>query len=173
MNQESIVKEVINILVLLGLEVYLIGARSIILHGVKLGRETKDWDLTMDKPYTVKLRDKLTSSLREKGYNVQWRKWGLLVEKWGVQVDINYAPLILDDEFKRRIKNIGGFKVPSLEDIIILKLMSGERRDISDLKKILTQKWSELVKQYLVKRAKQAGLERSLIKLIRRLRLRI
>ena len=51
--------------------------------------------------------------------------------------------------------------------------MSGEWKDISDLKKILTQKWSELDKQYLVKRAKQAGLERSLIKLIRRLKLRI
>ena len=81
--------------------------------------------------------------------------------------------MILDDEFKRRLKKIGGFKVPSLEDIIILKLMSGERKDISDLKKILAQKWSELDKQYLVKRAKQAGIEKSLIKLIRRLKLRI
>ena len=74
MSQENIVKELVKILTSAGLEVYMIGTRSIIFHGVDLGRETKDWDLTIDKPYTIELRNKLTSLLRGKGYKVQWRK---------------------------------------------------------------------------------------------------
>lgn len=171
-KQESVVKELIKILSSIGLEVYVIGARSLILYRVDLGRETRDWDLTIDKPYTVELRDKLTNLLRRSGYSVQWRKWGLLVEKGEAHIDINYAPLILDDEFKVRARIIGGYRVPSLEDLVVLKLMSGERKDMSDLKKILVQKWSSLDKQYLMSRVKQAGLEKEYMKLIKRLGLK-
>jgi len=68
MSQENIVKELVKILTSAGLEVYMIGTRSIIFHGVDLGRETK---------------------------------------------------------------------IPSLENLVVLKVMSGEHKDISDLKKIL------------------------------------
>ncbi|RLE92636.1 MAG: hypothetical protein DRN04_09720 [Thermoprotei archaeon] len=68
MSQENIVKELVKIMTSAGLEVYMIGTRSIIFHGVDLGRETK---------------------------------------------------------------------ISSLENLVVLKVMSCEHKDISDLKKIL------------------------------------
>jgi len=62
--------------------------------------------------------------------------------------------------------------LPSLEDIVVMKLMSGERKDRGDLKKILHKAWHRLDKEYLYKRARQAGLEKELEKLLRRLGLR-
>ncbi|GEM_PF-5695715 len=50
--------------------------------------------------------------------------------------------------------------------------MSGERKDIEDLKKVLHQAWHRLDKEYLYKRVRQAGLEKELKKLLRRLGLR-
>lgn len=158
-----------RILLGLGLRVFIIGARSLMVHGVDLGRETRDWDVTIDKPFTPELRDTLTRELRSRGFKVQWRKWGLLVED-DIHVDINYAPLTLDEEFLGRSRALAeGILLPSLEDIIILKLMSGERKDLDDLKRVLHQAWHRLDKGYLYKRARQAGLERELGKLLRRL----
>jgi hypothetical protein len=156
----------------LGIRVLIIGARSLVMHRVNLGRETRDWDVTLDKPFTPELRDAITRELRSRGFKVQWRKWGLLVED-DIHVDINYAPLTLDEEFIMRSKKIAdNLYLPSLEDIIILKLMSGERKDITDLKRILNQEWHLLDKEYLYKRARQAGLEKELNKLTRRLGLK-
>ena len=89
----------------LGLKVFIIGARSIIIHGVDLGRETRDW-VIIDKPFTPELRDAITRALRSNGFRVQWRKWGFLVED-DVQIDINYAPLTFDSEFERGSVKIG------------------------------------------------------------------
>lgn len=158
-----------SILTRLGLRIFIIGARSIMVHGVDLGRETRDWDVAIDKPFTPELRDAITRELRSKGFRVQWRKWGFLVED-EVHVDINYAPLTLDDEFIKRSRTLASnILLPSLEDIVILKLMSGERKDREDLKKILHQAWHRLDKEYLFKRARQAGLEWELERLLRRL----
>ncbi len=119
------------------MEVFIIGARSVIVHGVELGREIHDWNIAIDKSFTPELRDAITRELRSRGFKVQWRKWGFLVED-DIHVDINYAPLILDNEFIERSTKLGSnIALPSLEDIVVLELMSGERRDIEDLKKIL------------------------------------
>lgn len=156
----------------LGLRVFIIGARSIVIHGVDLGRETRDWDVAIDKPFTPELRDAITRELRSRGFKVQWRKWGFLVED-DVNVDINYAPLTLDEEFANKSRRIAeNIFLPSLEDIIVLKLMSGERKDIADLKKILSQTWHKLDREYLYSRARQAGLEKELEILARRVGLR-
>ena len=158
-----------RILSRLGLRVFLVGARSIMIHGVNLGRETRGWDVIVDKHFTSELRDALTEELRAMGFKVQWRKLGLLV-KDDIHVDINYAPLILDEEFVARSRLIAeNMYLPSLEDLVILKLMSGERKDIGDLKRILHQRWSSLDREYVYKRARQAGLEKNLDRILRRL----
>ncbi len=54
----------------------------------------------------------------------------------------------------------GKLMIPSIEDLAILKLMSGEKKDLSDLKKILHQAWHRLDREYLYRRASQAGLEK-------------
>ncbi len=127
--------------------------------------------IVIDKPFTTELRDAITRELRSKGFKVQWRKWGFLVED-GIHIDINYAPLTLDEEFMNRSHVVAeNLLLPSLEDLVVLKLMSGERKDIDDVKKILSQAWHMLDKEYLYKRVQQAGLERELKKTLRRLKL--
>ena len=123
----------------------------------------------MIRPFTPKLRDALTRELRSRGFKVQWRKWGLLVEG-DIHVDINYAPLILDEELVRRSRVLGeNILLPSLEDLLVLRLMSGERKDYEDLKRILYQAWHRLNKEYLFRRVRQAGLDRELRRILRRL----
>ncbi len=68
---EEVVRETVRILKDLGFRVYLIGARSLILYGVDLGRTTRDWDLVIDRPYTTSIRDLITHTLRSIGYTVQ------------------------------------------------------------------------------------------------------
>ena len=155
-----------------GVKVFIIGARSLIIHGVNLGRETRDWDVTIDKPFTPELRDTITRELRSRGFKVQWRKWGFTVED-DVHIDVNYAPLTLDKVFIERSRVLAhGILIPSLEDLVVLKLMSGERKDISDIKKILHQTWSMIDREYLYRRAKQAGLEKELERILRRMNLK-
>ncbi|RFA98266.1 DUF6036 family nucleotidyltransferase [Pyrobaculum aerophilum] len=157
------VKQVVEICKSLGFKVFLIGARALQFYG--LYRQTGDWDFVIDKPFTAEVRDSLTAALRNAGYLVQWRKWGLYIDAGGVHVDINYAPLILDDEFIARSREVSGIYIPSPEDLVILKLASGERKDIDDLKKLLRL---PLDLEYLKKRAVQSGLERELRKMWKR-----
>jgi hypothetical protein len=49
--------------------------------------------------------------------------------------------------------------------------MSGERKDIDDVKKILLQLHDRLDMDYIRLRARQAGLERELERILRRLKL--
>ncbi|MGC9170892.1 MAG: DUF6036 family nucleotidyltransferase [Thermoproteus sp.] len=157
------VRRVVEICRSMGYRVFLIGARALEFYG--LVRQTADWDLAIDQPFTVEVRDRLTEALRGVGYSVQWRKWGLYVDAEGVHVDINYAPLILDDEFVSRCREAGGLLIPSPEDLAVLKLASGERKDIEDLKKLLRL---PLDLSYLRRRALQAGLEKELERIWRR-----
>ena len=90
-----------------------------------------------------------------------------------VHVDVNYAPLILDEEFVRRARPLGDAYLPSLEDLLILKLMSGERKDISDAKRIIAQRGGDLDWDYLMRRARQTGLEKDLVGLLRRMGVRL
>jgi predicted nucleotidyltransferase len=166
------IRVVIDTLRSLGFKVFIIGARSLVMHGVDIGRETKDWDLFIDKHFDVELRDKITRLLRDRGFKVQWRKWGFYVNSDDVHVDINYAPLTLDDTFISRCSEVEpGLYLPSPEDLLVLKLMSGERKDIDDVKKILLQLHNRLDMDYIRLRARQAGLERELEKILRRLKL--
>ena len=64
-----------------------------------------------------------------------------------------------------------GILLHCLEDIVVIKLMCGERKDLDDLKKILSSRWRELDKHYLHERRGRQGLEKELEKLVRRLRL--
>jgi len=81
----------------------------------------------------------------------------------GIHVDINYAPLTLDEEFERRAKKVWkNVFLPSLEDLVILKLM-GRKKDIADAKRIASTK--KLDYDYLKRRAEQAGLSSELKKL--------
>ncbi|MEM1598546.1 MAG: hypothetical protein QXP31_02890 [Pyrobaculum sp.] len=73
------VRKVVDVLTGLGFKVILIGARALRLYGVL--RETRDWDFTVDVPYTPEVRDRITSALRALGCAVQWRKWGFYVAK--------------------------------------------------------------------------------------------
>ena len=164
--------DIIKLLNMLNVRVFLIGARSIAIHNIDIGRETQDWDITIDKPFTQEIRDRITRTLRNRGFKVQWRKWGFLVDN-DIHVDINYAPITLDHEFIERSRRIyENLFVPSLEDLIILKLMSGERKDIDDLKKIIHQAWGSLDRDYLYRRARQAGLDKRLDRIVSRLGLR-
>jgi len=165
------IRVVIDTLRSLGFKVFVIGARSLVMHGVDIGRETKDWDLFIDRHFDVELRDKITRLLRDRGFKVQWRKSGFYVNSDDVHVYINYAPLTLDDMFISRCSEVEpGLYLPSPEDLIVLKLMSGERKDIDDVKKILLQLRGKLDMEYIRLRARQAGLERELERILRRLK---
>lgn len=76
----------------------------------------------------------------------------------GAHVDVNYAPLTLDDAFLKRCRRVGDVLLPSAEDLIILKVMSGERKDVEDIKEILRR----VDLDYLLKRASEAGVEKEL-----------
>ena len=83
------IRVVIDTLRSLGFKVFVIGARSLVMHGVDIVRETKDWDLFIDRHFDVELRDKITRLLRDRGFKVQWRKWGFHVNSDDVHVYIN------------------------------------------------------------------------------------
>lgn len=152
--------EVLQVLESLNAKAYLIGARALIMHGA-LARTTKDIDLMITVEDLKTLRGELTGKLREKGFLVQWRSWGLLVKsKSGLEIDLNTPMLILDEEFqKRAIRIWGNLYLPSVEDLIVTKLMSLERKDYSDIKEIF-----KLAKnidfEYLCRRISQANLKR-------------
>ena len=86
-------------------------------------------------------------------------------------MDINYMPLTLDDEFIARSRALGEVLVPSIEDLIILKLMGGEDKDIEDVKRLL--RLPNLDIDYLVRRARAAGVDKDLLRVARRVGLRL
>ena len=75
----------------------------------------------------------------------------------------------MDDEFRRRANSYGKFKVPSVEDLVVMKLM-GREKDLKDAVKLL-----RLVSDfdYLRKRAEEAGLLKELRKAAARAGVRI
>ncbi|MGC9153834.1 MAG: hypothetical protein ACP5GY_08945 [Vulcanisaeta sp.] len=70
------VSVIISMLKQLGFRVFLIGARALAFYGIV--KETGDWHLTINRPFSVEIRDLITNKLRDLGYNVQWRKWGFM-----------------------------------------------------------------------------------------------
>jgi hypothetical protein len=151
---------------------YLIGARALILHGL-LHRTTKDIDIMVTVSDVKELRGKIAEALRKRGFNVQWRVWGLLVKtSGGYEIDVNGPLLIYDKEFHAFSKQIyGNLYLPSLEDLIVTKLMAFGRRDYEDLKDVLG-KAEGIDYNRLCKRIREAGLLNEFNKLSKRLGVR-
>ena len=66
----SVLVEVAECLERDGLRVFIIGARAVLMHGIDIAREARYWDVALDKPFTIELRDAITRRLRSKGYKV-------------------------------------------------------------------------------------------------------
>ncbi|ADN51790.1 DUF6036 family nucleotidyltransferase [Vulcanisaeta distributa] len=160
---------VVSVLRKLGFRVFLIGARALAFYGIV--RETGDWDLTIDRPFSVEVRDAVTRELRGLGFSVQWRRWGFYVDAGAVHAYINCMPLTLDEEFISRSRALGDVLIPSIEDLIILKLMSGEDKDVEDVKRLL--KLPNLDLPYLLRRSRDAGVDKDLLRIARKIGLRI
>ena len=165
----KIFEEMVATLNRLGMKVFLIGYRALEIRGITINNETGDHDVFIDKPFTPEVRDEITSVFRGLGYNVKWRKWGMAIEYGDIHLNIHNTPLIFDDEFMGRCEYRDGVYIPSLEDLIILKLMSGKARDIKDIKKIFSIEGVRIDLKYLMNRARDAGLEKPLKKLLRRM----
>jgi len=165
-------EDVLNAIEAVGANAYLIGARALLMHGM-LKRTTRDIDLMITVEELKTLRETLTKELRKRGFIVQWRSWGLLVRsKEGLEIDLNTPMLILDDEFHRRSRRIyKNLYLPSVEDLIVTKLMSLERKDYSDIKEIF--KLSEKIDfEYLCMRVEQANLKREFNRIAKRIGVR-
>jgi len=162
-------KEVLNVLRSMNAKAYLIGARALLMHGA-IARTTKDIDLMITIENLSILRENLTNELRKRGFTVQWRSWGLLVKtKSGIEIDINTPMLLLDKEFESRATKIAeNLYLPSLEDLIVTKLMSLERKDYSDIKEVFKLA-GKIDFDYLCKRIKEANLEKEFNKIAKRI----
>ena len=85
-------------------------------------------------------------------------------------MDINHALLTLGKELVRMSRVLEeNILLPSLEEMVVLKLMSGDRKVYEDLKMMLHQTWHRLDKEYLSGRVRQAGLDRELRRILRRI----
>ncbi|WXG42363.1 MAG: DUF6036 family nucleotidyltransferase [Candidatus Freyarchaeum deiterrae] len=164
--------ELLKILEEFNYNAYLIGARALALHGF-LHRTTKDIDIMVSVSDVKELRGKITETLRKRGFNVQWRSWGLLVKtSSGYEIDVNGPLLIYDDEFHTLSKQIHrNLYLPSIEDLIVTKLMALGRRDYEDLKDVL-EKAEKIDYNRLCKRVNEAGLLKEFNKLSKRLGMR-
>ncbi|WP_231845516.1 DUF6036 family nucleotidyltransferase [Pyrococcus abyssi] len=89
-----------------------------------------------------------------------------------MEVYINTPMLILDEEFQRRATKIfENLYLPSIEDLIVTKLMSLERKDYSDIKEVF--KLSKNIDfEYLCRRIEQANLKREFNRIARRIGVR-
>lgn len=85
-------------------DVYLIGARALILHGL-LQRTTKDIGVMVSVGDVEQLRGKITQELRGRGFDVQWRSWGLSIKTpSSSRIDVNVPLIIYDNEFREHSK---------------------------------------------------------------------
>ena len=161
--------EVIEVLEVVGARAYLIGARALLMYGA-ITRTTKDIDIMITVEDLKTLRDTLTKKLRKRGFMVQWRSWGLLVKsKRGLEIDLNTPMLLLDEEFQERARRVyRNLYLPSLEDLIVTKLMSLERKDYGDIKEVF--KFADKIDfDYLCRRVQQANLKREFNRIAKRI----
>ncbi|MEX2725344.1 MAG: hypothetical protein Q6367_015750, partial [Candidatus Freyarchaeota archaeon] len=85
-------------------DVYLIGARALILHGL-LQRTTKDIGVMVSVGDVEQLRGKITQELRGRGFDVQWRSWGLSIKTpSSSRIDVNVPLIIYDNDFREHSK---------------------------------------------------------------------
>ncbi len=160
---------ILKVLEAVGARAYLIGARALLMYGA-ITRTTKDIDVMITVEDLKTLRDIMTRELRKRGFMVQWRSWGLLVKsKRGLEIDLNTPMLLLDKEFQRRARRVyRNLYLPSLEDLIVTKLMSLERKDYSDIKEVFKLA-GKIDFEYLCKRIQQANLKREFNRIAKRI----
>ena len=161
--------EVLEVLDAVGAIAYLIGARALLVYGV-ITRTTKDIDIMITVEDLKTLRETITKELRKRGFTVQWRSWGLLVKsKHGMEIDLNTPMLLLDEEFHRRARKVHrNLYLPSLEDLIVTKLMSLERKDYGDIKEVFKLA-GKIDFEYLCMRIEQANLKREFNRIAKRI----
>ena len=165
-------EELLRILEEFNYNAYLIGARALILHGL-LHRTPKDIPIMVSVGDVRELRGRITEELRKRGFSVQWRSWGLLVKtRSGYEFDVNGPLLIYDKEFHEFSRKIHrNLYLPSVEDLIVTKLMAHGRRDYEDLKDILGRA-KEINYSRLCKRIRETGLLKEFNRLSKRLGVR-
>mgnify|MGYP005840438141 CR=1 FL=1 len=87
----------------------------------------------------------------------------------GYGIDVNGPLLIYDREFHEHSKRIhSNLYLPSLEDLIVTKLMALGRRDYEDLKDVL-RKAEKINYNRLCKRVREAGLLKEFNKIAKHL----
>ncbi len=89
--------------------------------------------------------------------------------KRGLEIDLNTPMLLLDEEFQGRARRVyRNLYIPSLEDLIITKLMSLERKDYGDIKEVF--KFADKIDfDYLCRRVQQANLKREFNRIAKRI----
>ncbi|MHB8565586.1 MAG: DUF6036 family nucleotidyltransferase [Nitrososphaerales archaeon] len=61
--------------------------------------------------------------------------------------------------------------LPPLEDIVLMKLIAGRSKDMTDLKHILSTGRDKIDKERLLEKAKNAGFEKKIVSLLKRIEL--
>jgi len=169
LHWSKVFDEIINYFKEQGIKIILIGIRSAYYSGIPIFELTQDLDISI--PTTLNYMKKtVTQDLRKRGFIIQWRTWGLIAKKDGERIDISLTPITFDEQFLKRAKTTKGLIIPSIEDLIVLKLIAYRRKDIRHLKKIIRQR-KRLDYNYLMIRVREAGLEKRYIKLMKRLKM--
>ncbi len=152
---------------------FVIGIRAMYDQGVPFYRGTEDIDVY--SPISVEQRNKLAKYLEKKYPRTSstWRDFGLVIKfPTGYELDVNRSLDYMDahyEEMKGRVVRIDEMVkvyVPPIEDLIILKLISGRKKDMRDLKHALrTGKYD---KGILMEKVRYVNLEKKLINLAAR-----
>lgn len=132
----------------LGVRWYVFGAQAAILHGV--ARATADIDVTVD--LAAQSTEVLANSLRARGFALRVSDDAFVAQtrvlpithSSGVPVDVVLAGPGLEDLFFERVvfRTVGSVKVPvaSAEDIVVMKVLAGRRKDLDDVRGIVSAK---------------------------------
>lgn len=151
-----------------GKDVYIIGIRSVYEQGVKPWRVTEDYDIY--SPLSKEERDQLSEEVQERfGGSYQWTSFGTIYRLADEEVDVNLSNPIPDVELKKRARRItDNIYAVSIEDLIIMKLTSKRRKDITDVGKILRNAKGRYNSSVLMKESERAGVSKELIKIAKR-----
>ncbi|MEO7331217.1 MAG: nucleotidyltransferase [Minicystis sp.] len=137
-----------------GFRWYVFGAQAVMAHGRP--RLTADVDATVDlgAAGTSALLDALDMhgfALRFPLSDAHLREARLLPMVHlpsGMPLDLVIAAPGLDDEFleRARLVNLGGVEVPvvSAEDLVAMKLLAGRRKDLEDIRGVLSEQQDRL-----------------------------
>ena len=147
--------------------VWIIGIRALYGQGVPIYRGTEDIDLYV--ALTKQERDILSSHLRAQFGRIStlWTKFGVsYIFPSGYRLDINTTNRYINTHGLSTDRlHIGQgvyVSVPSVEDIILLKLLAPQKKHVRDIMHVL--RTTPVNIPLLLSEAKKLGLERKLIK---------